>query len=225
MILKTLKENNKLLQANIDMLYSLYETIDGFSPENQQEIQSMIDKLIAQSCDRITDNNDAIRELSAPYKRDLNLFLQQEQLNYDNIFKDYPLFKAFDEILAETPDLLGNDGEEEYIKGATSLNVVFELAHYGECVYCGSFTEYQQEFIYKELKNKLGDDFFKKYHQENKDFSSVCSFMREEYEDLQEQIRFGQSLERYTLSNESILNETNEEASNENKTNIKKQRK
>lgn len=45
------------------------------------------------------------------------------------------------------------------------------------------------------------------------------------YEDLQEQIKYGPGLERYTLSNESILDETNEEVSNENKTNIKKQRK
>lgn len=221
MILKTLKENNKLLQVNIDMLYSLSETIDGFSPENHQEIQSMIDKLIVQNDDRITDNNDAIKELSAPYKRDLNLLLQQEQLNYDSIFKDYPLFKAFDEILAETPDLLGNDGEEEYIKGVTSLNLVFELVNGGD----GSFTGYQQEFIYNELKNKLGDDFFKRHHQENKDFLNVCSFMRDEYEDLQEQIRFGLGLERYTLSHEPILDKADEEVFNENKTNIKKQRK
>ena len=221
MILKTLKENNKLLRANIDMLYSLSETIDGFSLKNRQEIQSMIDKLIVQNDDRIIDNNEAIKELSAPYKRDLNLLLQQEQLNYDNIFEDYPLFKAFDEILAETPDLLGNDGEEEYIKGFTSLNLVFELVNYGD----GSFTGYQQEFICKELKNKLSDDFFKKYHQENKDFSSVCYFMREEYEDLQEQIKYGLGLERYALSHESILDEANEEVFNENKINIKKQRK
>lgn len=225
MILKTLKEHNKLLQANIDMLYSLSEIIDGFSPENRQEIQSMIDKLIVQNDDRIIDNNEAIKELSAPYERDLRLLLQQEQLNYDSIFKDYPLFKAFDEILAETPDLLGNDGEEEYIKGVTSLNLVLEFVNGGD----GSFTGYQQEFICKELKNKLGDDFFKRYHEvfykENKDFLNVCSFMREEYEDLQEQIIFGLGLKRYTLSHEPILDKANGEVFNENKTNIKKQRK